>query len=85
MRAFTSGGNGTYRAWRVVSWIVYWSPLSENFSRVASASFGKTSRPAVAVANTVGMVASPQPTPRRASRRGVTRTWKTNETMPVPA
>ena len=79
------GANGTYSACRVVSWIVYWSPLSANFSTVASASLGKASRPAAAVANTAGIVAIPQPTPRRASRRGVTATWKTKETMPVPA
>ena len=65
MRALTSGANGTYSACSVVSWIVYWSPLSENFNTVARASFGKASSPAVAVANTAGIMASPQPTPSR--------------------
>ena len=85
MRAFTASGKGTYSACSVVSWMVYWKPLSANFITVATASLGKSSSSVLAVPKTPGITLIPQPTPRRARSRGVTSIWKRNETMPVPA
>ena len=78
-------GNGTYSAWSVVSWIVYWKPLSANFITVATASLGTASNRALAAPNTTGITDIPQPTPRRARSRGVTTIWNRNDTTPVAA
>ena len=85
VRAFTSGANGTYSAWNVVSWIANWNPLSPNFITVATPSVGQPSSAAVPAPNTDGIVAMPQPTPSRERIRGVTKSWNRNDSTPVPA
>ncbi len=85
VRALVAAGNGTYSACMVVSWMVNWKPRSLNLSTAATAMRGHASRAPLDSPKARGMTAMPAPTPRRASRRGVTRIWKRNAMLPLTA